>query len=164
MAKPRSRRTAAVPVPPPIAPAAPAAADPAPDTVAAPAAVPAEPSTSAAKAPSPAASKASPAPAEPAAAPKPSKALLKREADLDAALEAVVDFVDGQPRRARAQTCADAIDRLVPKSRRGPAQTRFEAAVKSGTAPGELQEMAESVGIELARALHAVREEIKTQS
>jgi hypothetical protein len=36
--------------------------------------------------------------------------------------------------------------------------------VKSGTAPGELQDLAETVGIELARALHAVREEIKTYS
>ncbi len=94
----------------------------------------------------------------------PPKALLKREGDLDAALEAVVDFVDGQPRRARAEACADAIAGLVPKARRGPAQTRFDAAVKSGTAPGQLQDLAEAVGIELARALHAVREETKTYS
>ncbi len=163
VAKPSSQRKSIAPVPPPTAPSPAAAADPAPVTVAAAAEVPSEPSTPSAKA-RPAAAKALPATADPAAAPKPSKALLKREGDLDAALEAVVDFVDGQPRRARAQACADAIDRLVPKTRRGPAQTRFEAAVKSGTAPGELQEMAESVGIELARALHAVREEIKTDS
>jgi hypothetical protein len=99
---------------------------------------------------------------QPAPAKGPPKPLLRREANLDAALDAVVDFVDGAPRRARAEVCAVELARLVPKANRGPALVAYAAAVASGTAPGELQNLAEDVGVELARELQAVRREINS--
>lgn len=106
------------------------------------------------------------APAAPAAAPKRSgaTALRKSEAMLDSAIEVIVDFVDGQARRARAQACADALTGLVPRARRGPAFVAFVAAVKENAAPGKLQEMAEDAGVELAIALRVVREELETKT
>jgi hypothetical protein len=86
------------------------------------------------------------------------KPLLKHETSLDAALDAVVEFVDGAARRARAEACASELSRLLPKATRGPALVAFVAAIASGTALGELQVLAESVGVEL----QAVRREISS--
>ncbi len=101
---------------------------------------------------------------KPAPVKGPPKTLVKREATLDAALDAVVDFVDGAPRRARAEACAAELSRLLPKATRGPALAAFVAATASGTAPGELQVLAEDVGVELAGELQAVRREISGSS
>ena len=111
----------------------------------------------AAAAPRPATVASKPAPVK-----GPPKPLLKREASLDAALEAVVDFVDGAPRRARAEACASELSRLLPKATREPTLVAFVAAIASGTAPGELQILAESVGVKLAGELQAVRREISS--
>jgi hypothetical protein len=137
-----------------IKPAAPSkpAATPEPAAKPKPAAAP-----KAAAAPRPATVASKPAPVK-----GPPKPLLKREASLDAALEAVVDFVDGAPRRARAEACASELSRLLPKATRGPTLVAFVAAIASGTAPGELQILAESVGVELAGELQAVRREISS--
>jgi hypothetical protein len=102
--------------------------------------------------------------AKPAPVKGPPKPLLKRETSLDAALDAVVDFVDGAPRKARAEACAGQLSRLLPKATRGPALTAFLTSTSSGTAPGELQVMAEAVGVELARELQSVRQEISSLS
>src|ERR1035437_1732711 len=137
-----------------IKPAAPSkpAATPEPAAKPKPAAAP-----KAAAAPRPATVASKPAPVK-----GPPKPLLKREASLDAALEAVVDFVDGAPRRARPEACASELSRLLPKATREPTLVAFVAAIASGTAPGELQILAESVGVKLAGELQAVRREISS--
>jgi hypothetical protein len=116
------------------------------------------------EAPAPATAAIPAAASEPASVKGPPKPLIKRQASLDSALDAVVDFVDGQPRKARAEVCAAALTSLVPRSTRGPALAAFLAATTSGTAPGELQALAETVGVELAGQLQVVRREISDYS
>jgi hypothetical protein len=88
--------------------------------------------------------------------------LHKREAYLDAALDALVDFVDGPPRPARAQVCAKRISDAVPRSRRSPLLTGFLADVDAVVAPSKLQDSAEEVGLELAAELKTVKRELRT--
>ena len=147
------------------APKAPRQVASAPSKAAPPKAAPATKATATPKEALAPATAATPAAAnEPATVKGPPKPLVKRQASLDSALDAVVDFVDGQPRKARAEACAAALTSLVARSTRGPALVAFLAATSSGTAPGELQALAETVGVELAGQLQAVRREISDYS
>jgi hypothetical protein len=88
--------------------------------------------------------------------------LHKREAYLERALDALVGFVDGDPRRARARICAREVARLVPKTRRPAELEAFLADVEGKKSPSDLQDDAEQVGILLAVELKAARTELES--
>jgi hypothetical protein len=86
--------------------------------------------------------------------------LHKRESYLDYALDAIVGFVDAEPRRARARICAKALSDLVPRARRSPQFNDFLRDAESGKAPLTLQDDAELVGVQLATELKQVKTEL----
>jgi hypothetical protein len=157
----RARRSR--PTPAPIAednPAPPAptpAAEPAAPVTAAPATPPAMPPAPP-QAPPEAAVATQPEAEDPASPWLPG--LLELEADLDQAIEAIVDFVNAPPRLAGAQACAEELERLVPEDRRGTAYSAFVSSLSDDAEPSQLQDLAEAVGVDLTAQLMAVREEI----
>jgi hypothetical protein len=88
--------------------------------------------------------------------------LQRRESSLEAALEEVVGFVEREPRRNRARTCAWALEGMIPKSRRSKELTSFLHDVEGSKSPSTLQEEAEEVGLQLARELKSVKTELRT--
>lgn len=86
----------------------------------------------------------------------PATALRRRQASLQRGLDAVVDFVDGPPRRGTATACADALLLAVPKKDRGPHVDAYLHAAGAKEAPTRLQELAEDAGMELATAIKAL--------
>ena len=86
--------------------------------------------------------------------------LRKHDAQLQQAVEAMVDFIEAPPRKARAVATAARVSALVPASRRGAALVAFLDGVAAGTTPSASQDAAEAAGIELARELRVVKQEL----
>ena len=86
--------------------------------------------------------------------------LRKRESYLEDALDAIVGFVDAEPRRAKARICAKALSDLVPRARRSPQFNDFLRDAESGKGPSTLQDDAELVGVQLATELKQVKTEL----
>ena len=87
----------------------------------------------------------------------------ERAAALTEALDAIVEFVDAAPRRARAEACAKRVRHLVPSASRGVATTLFLSAVNDGVAPAQAQALAEDAAVEIAGALKATRTQRASQ-
>ncbi len=65
-------------------------------------------------------------------------------------LEALVDFADGAPRRARAASCVTVLTRLVPEPERTVSLQVFLAVFEAGVNPLKLQALAAPVALEMA--------------
>jgi hypothetical protein len=90
--------------------------------------------------------------------------LRRRETYLEDALDVIVAFVDGEPSRARARTCARGLDKLLPKTRRSPELRALFQDLESGRAIADLQDDAEQVGVQLAIELKVVKTELVEQT
>jgi hypothetical protein len=88
------------------------------------------------------------------------RSLRKREAALDEALDALVSFVEGQPRRARAKSCAATLDRVLPKAGRSAELRAFLKDAAADASPSALQAAAEEIGLQLAGQLKAAKTEL----